>query len=48
MQYSGMAGTKQSLSLAREQELLEHHSRTAGGLMDGGAGDTWDSCSGTP
>lgn len=40
MQYSGLARTKQSLSLAREQELLESQSLTVGRLVDGGAGDT--------
>lgn len=40
MQYSGLAGTKQSLSLARKQELLKRQSLTVGRLVDGGAGDT--------
>lgn len=30
MQYSGLAGTKQSLSLAREQELLESQESDCG------------------
>lgn len=43
MQYSGLARTKHSLCLAREQELLESQSLTAGRLVGaGGAGDTWD------
>lgn len=38
MQYYGLAGTKQSLSLSREQELLESMSLSVGRVVDGGAG----------
>lgn len=41
MKYSGLVGTKQSLGLAREQDLIEKQCVSAGRFVHGGAGDTW-------